>query len=88
MSGDCGCERARRALEEYVHHELCSEDAADIRHHLETCPACRREHLVSVTLTEVLARACQETAPEQLRIEVLARIRTVQASHTGSAVSR
>ena len=87
MSGDCGCAKARRALEEYVHHELRSDEAADIRAHLETCPDCRGEHLVSVTLTEVLARACRETAPEQLKIEVLTRIRSVQSAHARPAIS-
>jgi predicted anti-sigma-YlaC factor YlaD len=32
---DCGCEKARAELEEYLHHELRREDAADIREHME-----------------------------------------------------
>jgi hypothetical protein len=27
---DCGCEKAKAELEEYLHNELCGEDAADI----------------------------------------------------------
>ena len=76
---DCGCENARKDLEEYLRHEMCKTAEADIREHLEGCPGCRDEALVSRTLTEVLARSCKEAAPEQLREMVLARLR---AEHT------
>ena len=36
--GDCGCEKAKKDLEEYLHNELCSEEAADIREHMQNCP--------------------------------------------------
>ncbi len=36
---------------------------------------------MSRTLTDVIARACKETAPEELRDQVLERLRTVQATH-------
>jgi len=72
---DCGCEKARKDLEEYLRHEVCKTEAADIREHLETCPGCRDEALVSRTLTEVVARSCKEAAPEELRDLVLSRLR-------------
>ncbi|WP_460774887.1 zf-HC2 domain-containing protein [Microbacterium sp. GXF7504] len=78
---DCGCEKARRDLEEYLRDEVCNTQHADIREHLETCAECREEALVARTLTEVVARACRESAPEQLRDQVLARLREAQASH-------
>lgn len=78
---DCGCDKARRDLEEYLRHEICSTEHRDITEHLENCPACRDEALVAVTLTQVVARACKETAPEQLRDQVLARLRAAQATH-------
>ncbi|MCH4249978.1 MAG: zf-HC2 domain-containing protein [Microbacteriaceae bacterium] len=87
MSSECDCARARRELEEYVHHELCSEEAADIRAHLETCGSCREEHLVSVTLTQVISRSCREAAPEDLRRQVLLRLRQIQLEHISGAVS-
>lgn len=76
---DCGCEKARKDLEEYLRDEVCKTQASDIREHLEGCPGCRDEALVSRTLTEVLARSCKEAAPEQLRQMVLNRLR---AEHT------
>ena len=78
---DCGCEKARRDLEEYLRDEVCKTEHTDITEHLANCPACRDEALVAKTLTEVVARACRETAPEQLRDQVLARLRSAQATH-------
>jgi anti-sigma factor (TIGR02949 family) len=77
---DCGCDQARRDLEEYLRHEVCKTQHADIQEHLENCPSCRDEALVARTLTDVLARACKETAPEVLRDQVLAQLRTLQAA--------
>jgi anti-sigma factor (TIGR02949 family) len=78
---DCGCEKARAELEEYLHHELGRDDAADIREHIENCADCRAELRVGVAITEVVQRACKESAPEELRTVVLERIRDFQAGH-------
>jgi anti-sigma factor (TIGR02949 family) len=78
---DCGCEKARQDLEEYLRNEVCHTEHTDITQHLETCAECRDEALVARTLTDVVARACRETAPEQLRDQVLLRLRTAQATH-------
>ncbi len=78
---DCGCEKARRDLEEYLRHEVCKTSQKDIAEHLESCPGCRDEALVARTLTEVVARACKETAPEELRDQVLERLRAATSTH-------
>ncbi len=78
---DCGCDKARAELEEFLHDELCKEDAADIREHLANCPTCSGELRVGLVLTEAVRRACRESAPEDLRSAVLARVRGLQASH-------
>ncbi|MDX2377076.1 alpha-ketoglutarate decarboxylase [Microbacterium sp. LRZ72] len=78
---DCGCEQARRDLEEYLRHEVCKTQHTDITEHLERCPACRDEALVAKTLTDVVARACRESAPEELRDQVLQQLRSAQATH-------
>jgi anti-sigma factor (TIGR02949 family) len=77
---DCGCEKARRDLEEYLRNEVCNTEHTEIREHLEHCQSCKDEALVATTLTEVIARACRETAPEELREQVFARLRVAQAS--------
>ncbi|MCU1635876.1 MAG: Alpha-ketoglutarate decarboxylase [Cryobacterium sp.] len=78
---DCGCEKAKAELEEYLHNELCKEDAADIQEHLANCADCSTEHLVGRTLTDVVQRACKESAPEDLRDHVLMRLREAQSAH-------
>ncbi|MDM7885458.1 MULTISPECIES: zf-HC2 domain-containing protein [Curtobacterium] len=80
MSG-CDCSKAKAELEEFLHDELRGADAADIREHMETCEDCTSEHRVGVVLMETVKRACRETAPDQLRSEILARIRVEQATH-------
>ena len=32
---DCGCEKARQDLEEYLRNEMCRTEHSDIREHLE-----------------------------------------------------
>ncbi|MEJ1088898.1 zf-HC2 domain-containing protein [Microbacterium sp. Mu-80] len=79
---DCGCEKARQDLEEYLRNEICTTEHSEIREHLDNCPSCQDEALVAKTLTEVVARACKESAPEELRAQVFARLRLAQsASH-------
>jgi anti-sigma factor (TIGR02949 family) len=63
---DCGCEKAKAELEEYLHRELCAEDIRDISEHLAGCTDCSEEHLVGLTLTEKVRKACQEKAPDGL----------------------
>ena len=80
MAADC--ERAKKELEEYLHNELCKEDAADIREHLSQCPDCAAELRVGQVLTETIQRVHpQECAPEQLRADLMKRLRTLAESH-------
>lgn len=83
---DCGCEKAKAELEEYLHNELCKEDAADIRDHMANCVDCSGEAKVGIVLTEAVQRACKETAPEVLRAQVLGMLRASQATHAAQSV--
>ena len=78
---DCGCEKAKAELEEYLHHELRKEDAADITDHISNCAECSSEAHVGEVLTLAVQRACRETAPEELRAQVLLRLRQIQSAH-------
>jgi len=71
---DCGCDKAKAELEEYLHRELSDSDFADITEHLASCADCTTEHLVGLTLTEKVRAACQEKAPEELRNAVIGRL--------------
>jgi anti-sigma factor (TIGR02949 family) len=75
---DCGCDKAKAELEEYLHNELRGEDAADIREHMANCADCAGEHKVGLVLTDAVRRACRDTAPEELRVVVLERLRANQ----------
>lgn len=75
------CEKAQKELEEYLHNELCKEDAADIRKHVESCPECAAELRVGQVLTETVQRAHKECAPEQLRDELLLKLRKMADTH-------
>jgi anti-sigma factor (TIGR02949 family) len=71
---DCGCDKAKAELEEYLHRELSEQDFQDISDHLENCTDCSEEHLVGITLTLKVQKACQEKAPEELRAAILAKL--------------
>ena len=71
---DCGCEKAKAELEEYLHRELSQQDFVDITDHLANCDDCTGEHLVGLTLTQKMQKACQEKAPEELRAAILAKL--------------
>ncbi len=77
---DCGCDKARAELEEYLHRELSDEDFRDVAEHLENCPDCTSEHLVGMTLTLKMQRACREKAPDDVKAAVLAAIDGVSAA--------
>ena len=62
---DCGCDKAKAELEEYLHNELAKQDAADVAEHMANCDDCTTEHLVGLTLTLKVRQACRETAPEE-----------------------
>ena len=71
---DCGCDKAKAELEEYLHRELSDQDFQDISDHLANCADCTGEHLVGVTLTLKMQKACQEKAPEELRAAILSKL--------------
>jgi anti-sigma factor (TIGR02949 family) len=71
---DCGCDKARAELEEYLHNELAKQDAADVAEHMANCEDCTGEHLVGLALSIKVRQACRETAPQELREAVLNRL--------------
>ena len=72
---DCGCEKAKSDLEEYLHQELERHEYADISEHLANCADCTDEVHVGRVLTEAVRRACRDTAPEELRLQVITSLR-------------
>ncbi len=76
---DCGCDKAKAELEEFLHNELSPEQCQDIRDHMANCDDCSAEHLVGVTLTTKVKEACQEKAPDELRDMILGSIERLNA---------
>lgn len=76
-----GCEKALAELEEFLHNELDQKEYADILQHLSECDSCDEEAHVGIVLTKTVQRACKESAPEELRARVIARIREIQSTH-------
>lgn len=68
---DCGCDKAKAELEEFLHRELSDQDVRDIQEHLDGCEDCSAEHLVGLTLIQKVQKACQEKAPDELRAQIL-----------------
>jgi anti-sigma factor (TIGR02949 family) len=75
---DCGCDKAKAELEEYIHNELTRGEAEDIAEHMKNCDSCSGDHLVGLTLTNKVKSACNEKAPVDLRAEVLLKLRNLQ----------
>ena len=75
---DCGCDKAKAELEEYLHREVSESDFIDITDHLSTCTDCSEEHLIGLTLSEKVRTACQEKAPDDLRAAVIGRLGELQ----------
>ena len=71
---DCGCDKAKAELEEYLHRELSDEDFRDVTDHLANCEDCTGEHLVGIAMTVKMQTACREKAPEELRSAILAQL--------------
>ena len=76
---DCGCDKAKAELEEFLHNELSAEQCQDIRDHMSNCDDCSAEHLVGLTLTTKVKEACQEKAPDELRAMILGTIEKLDA---------
>ena len=71
---DCGCDKAKAELEEYLHNELAKQDAADVAEHMANCTDCTEEHMVGLALTLKVRQACRETAPADLLEAVRSRL--------------
>ena len=71
---DCGCDKAKAELEEYLHRELSDDDFRDVAEHLDHCEDCTGEHLVGIAMTVKMQKACQEKAPDELRSAILAHL--------------
>ena len=76
---ECDCTTLRAGIEELLHGELCAEESAPLRKHLEECPDCRNEEAALTRLTEAVKRACEDKAPTSLRDAIAAGLKEIQS---------
>jgi mycothiol system anti-sigma-R factor len=67
----------------YLDGEMEDADTIDIRVHLDECSPCLRQYGVEQEIKALVARKCGcETAPQELRLKVLARLEHVRLEIT------
>lgn len=62
----------------FIDNELDEADCAAVQMHLDSCNPCLAKYDLQRTVKQIVARSCNEPAPEELRERVLLRIREVQ----------
>lgn len=73
------CSSVLDRVYEYIDHEMGEDDCATIQRHLDECAPCLEEFGLEQAVKALVHRSCGcDTAPEQLRVKVLSKIRQVQ----------
>lgn len=73
-----GCADFLERIIYFLDNELDESDCSVVQAHLDDCTPCLRKYDLERTVKAVVARSCQEAAPESLRSRVLVQIREVQ----------
>ncbi|MGO1542839.1 MAG: zf-HC2 domain-containing protein [Gulosibacter sp.] len=73
---DCGCDKAKNGLEDYLRDELAADYRAEIDEHLKGCQDCSSEAHIHTVITDVVRRTCNsEAAPADLQDRVRSALR-------------
>lgn len=77
-----GCAAIREEIGAFLDGETIAARAEQIRLHLADCPPCLDEMRAEVTVRGLVRRSCAPpVAPDELRVRVVARIRTVSITY-------
>jgi mycothiol system anti-sigma-R factor len=72
------CSEVLHRIYEYLDGEMTRDDTAKIAHHLEACSPCLKQYDLDQALKALVKRSCQcESAPVELRTQIMARITTI-----------
>ena len=72
------CSHALMQVYEYLDGEMGPDDCTKIREHLAQCGPCLKEYDIDQMLKTVVRRSCGcESAPTQLRMQIMAQITTI-----------
>ena len=82
------CSDVVEAVYLYIDGELSEDVIHDIRQHLDDCSPCLREYGIEQEVKALIARSCNETAPDALRASVLQRIQVIRTEMTVTEVTR
>ena len=78
------CSHALMQVYQYLDGEMGPDDCAKIREHLEQCGPCLEEYDIDQMLKTLVRRSCGcESAPTQLRMQIMARITTINFEPRG-----
>lgn len=75
------CELVERDLDAFLDRELDAEASAQVRRHVGTCAACRRQLLERETLARLVRSAPYYSAPDRLRARVVAQSARSRSVH-------
>jgi len=78
------CSHALMQVYQYLDGEMGPDDCAKIREHLERCGPCLKEYDVDQMLKTLVRRSCgYESAPTELRMQIMAHITTINFERPG-----
>ena len=78
----CTCGEALSRVYDYLDQECDPSTAQVIAGHLEECPDCAEQYRLEQVVKALVHRTCcEERAPEELRIRIVARISEVRITY-------
>ncbi len=78
----CTCGDALARVYDYLDRELDLARSQAIAGHLEACPDCSEHYRLEQVVKELVQRTCcEQRAPEELRIKIVARISEVRITY-------
>lgn len=75
---DVDCREVLDRVYEYLDAEVTTDDVRKIRQHLDECGPCLAEYDLENSLKALVRRTCQDQAPAELRVRIMARITQVR----------
>lgn len=75
---DQGCADYLERIVYFLDNELDEADCSVVQQHLDECGPCLNKYDLQKTVKTIVARSCNESAPQSLRERVLVEIRQVQ----------
>ena len=79
---DTDCSEVLALVYEFLDGETTDDDRARIAQHLDECQPCLRQYGLEQAVKALVHRSCAcEHAPEQLRVQIVTRIRQVSITY-------